>query len=128
MDLLKYAGLALAALSFLLILRQMKSEITPLLSLGIAVVFMGAAAVNLYPTVEFLAEYAYDGGMSEYFKYLIKALGIGVVVQTTADICSDAGEGALASKVELLGRAELLLLALPLLRELLQTAGEISGI
>jgi len=29
-----------------------------------------------------------------------------VVVQTTADICSDAGEGALASKVELLGRAE----------------------
>ncbi len=121
MNLLAYAGLAAVSLSFLLIIKQLKPELAPLISLAAAVIFMAAAAVNLLPTVEFLAEYA-DGRMGGYFGYLVKALGIGIVVQTTADICADAGESALASKIELLGRAELLLLALPLLRDLLTAA------
>ncbi|MBQ4574771.1 MAG: hypothetical protein IJA85_06185 [Clostridia bacterium] len=121
MDLVKYAGIALTVLSFLLLIKQIKPEIAPLVSLSASVIFMTAAAANLLPTVEFLAGYA-DGAMGDYYSYLLKALGIGMIVQTAADICTDAGEGALASKIELLGRAELLLLALPLLKELLTTA------
>lgn len=121
MDLLKYAGIAITVLSFILIIKQIKPEFVPPVSLSAAILFMTAAMMNLLPTVEFIADYV-DLSMGGYFEYLIKALGIGLVVQTVADICADAGENTLASKIELLGRAELLLLALPLLKDLLTTA------
>jgi stage III sporulation protein AD len=50
-----------------------------------------------------------------------------LAAQFTAELCRDAGEGALASRLELAGRAEILLLALPLIRELTALAAGMLG-
>ena len=56
---------------------------------------------------------------------LLKALGIASAAQITADICRDAGEAAIAGQVEMLGRAEILLLSLPLAMQILTVARDL---
>jgi stage III sporulation protein AD len=54
-----------------------------------------------------------DGG---WLKLLLKALGIAVLIQTSADLCRDNNNAALAGAVELAGKVMILTLAIPLLR------------
>ena len=49
---------------------------------------------------------------------MIRAVGVAIVAEFGAQLCRDAGEGALAGRVELAGRATMLTLALPLLTDL----------
>lgn len=61
-------------------------------------------------------------GISEYLPYIYKSLCIGFVAQTSAEICSDAGEKAVASKVTMLGKLGILTVCLPLIKSIIQTA------
>jgi len=59
-----------------------------------------------------------------YFPVILKALGIAYVTEFTSAICKDAGEKAIAGKVELAGKIAVFFTALPIftsLLELLQT-------
>ncbi|MGN1481662.1 SpoIIIAC/SpoIIIAD family protein [Porcipelethomonas sp.] len=56
---------------------------------------------------------------SEYITILFKALGICYITQFSADICRDCNETAIASAVEILGKIQLIVLALPLFEQLI---------
>jgi stage III sporulation protein AD len=49
------------------------------------------------------------------------------LAQFAADACRDAGESALASKMELAGKITILILALPLFEKITQTAVGLIG-
>lgn len=51
---------------------------------------------------------------SDYLGIIIKSLGICYTTQIGCDCCRDSGEGALASQLELAGKAAMILIALPL--------------
>ena len=57
---------------------------------------------------------------SEYIKIVLKASGICLITQLTADTCRDAGETALAGKAAFAGRMALLLISLPLFEDMLR--------
>ncbi len=121
---LKYCGAALLALVGVIVLRGQKSEFAGLVSLAASVILLGASVAIFLPVIEFVFE-AVDGtGFGEYLSTLTKALGITLAVQLSADVCRDAGEVSLASKLELVGKAEILVLCLPLVRDLITLAGE----
>ncbi|MBQ9392703.1 MAG: stage III sporulation protein AD [Oscillospiraceae bacterium] len=85
--------------------------------LSLAVCAVGAAA--LLPLLEnllsFLRALAAWGGMEEgVFVPLLKTAGIVLVSRVGTELCRDAGQGALASLLELGGAAGALLVALPL--------------
>ena len=61
------------------------------------------------------------------FAVILKALGVAFVCETAADICRDMGQTAIASKIELAGKLEIVALAIPLARELLLAARELAG-
>ena len=62
---------------------------------------------------------------SERLTVVFKGLGICVLGEFAGQLCRDAGESAIALKVELAGRTALLLLALPLFYQLLQTVSQL---
>ena len=64
---------------------------------------------------------------TENFGVVLKAAGVCLMAQLTADTCRDAGESALAAKAELVGRVLMLLMALPLFEELLTLATSLIG-
>ena len=63
--------------------------------------------------------------MGEYSEILLKTLGVSLTVQTASDICRDAGESAIASKVELFGKAEILIISIPIVKKILEISQEI---
>ena len=90
---------------------------------------MGAAALMLAPSVEALKELSRRAGLDNGFaQVLIKALAVCCITQLAADICRDAGESALASKLELAGRAAVAVISLPVFMELADiVAGLVGG-
>lgn len=54
---------------------------------------------------------------------MIRAVGVAIVAEFGAQLCRDAGEGALAGRVELAGRVTMLGLAMPLITELVARLG-----
>jgi stage III sporulation protein AD len=128
MNTLQLCGAAIAAVMLILIIKQGRAEFSPLISLGVCLALFAAAAASLYPVSAYIGEMTSGSLLEPYAGVLLKALGVGLVTQTAAEVCRDSGETAIAGKVELLGKAEIMLLSLPLLRELLQVAGEVMTV
>lgn len=122
MSVIKYCGLALLALSVVMILSEFKPKLAKLAAVAVGAALLCAAGANIYPSVALVSDFVKDTPLSEYSGTLLKALGVALAVEVTADICRDAGEAALASRLEMVGKAELLLLALPLVSELMSIA------
>ena len=77
----------------------------PELSAGVALAAGAAALTMLLPGL--------DGGAA----LILRATGISLIAEFAAHICEDAGEKALASRVELAARVTLFAMAAPLLTE-----------
>ena len=115
------AGVALCALFAVLTVREVRRDFAPYLIMGTAAVFVsclpgigeGAAFARS------LSSAAGEGTVS----VVLRALGIVWLSSAAGEICRGAGEAQLASYVEAAGRAELLVLSVPLLKSLMETAG-----
>ena len=62
---------------------------------------------------------AEDTGFSIYSSVILKSMGIGILAQTTADICRDSGVSTIAAKVEFAAKIIILLLCVPILETLM---------
>ncbi|HEY8552693.1 MAG TPA: stage III sporulation protein AD, partial [Thermaerobacter sp.] len=57
---------------------------------------------------------------ARYTATLLKIVGVAYLAEFGAQLCRDAGESALAAKVELAGKVVILLLAVPILMAVLE--------
>lgn len=78
--------------------------------------------LRISPVFSLLGHYLNAYQMGEKGTLMLKALCVGYLIQIGGDTCRDLGAESIAAKLELCGRAELLLLALPTLTELLTVA------
>ncbi len=58
---------------------------------------------------------------------MLKLLGVGYLVHIAAECCRESGAASLASKVELCGKLEMLVICLPYIHELLSYATDLVG-
>lgn len=123
MTAVKLCGIAILAVMLTATVRQLRPEIAAPMSAVTSVLLLTAVLTLFSPAVKFFDALDSDGALGEFSSHLqilIKALGIGLLTQSTADICRDTGEGAIAAKIELVGKAEIFVLGLPLISELLE--------
>lgn len=125
MDTVKLCMAAIAAVVLAVILRQWKGELVLPLRLAMVLALGIAALSAAAPLIRYLRSIPEIAGLSEYAEPLMKALGIGMLAQTCADICRECGEASAANGVELFGKVEILLLCLPLLHQLLEVAQDL---
>ena len=127
-NLLAIAGAALVAAVIAVMLRRYHAEYGMLISIlaGVLILAMLLEALPqaLGQVTELLQAAALPG---KYALILFKALGLCWLAQFAADSCRDAGESALASKVELAGKTAVLLTTLPLFPEVGALVLELSG-
>ncbi len=121
----RLCGLCLMGVLLLLFLRQSKPDFAPLVTLTLCVMLGGVGIAAMLPAIDFMQELPLNESTAQSLTVMLKSLGLAFVTQTTAEFCRDAGESAVASKVELIGRAEILLLCLPMLRELMSITAEV---
>ena len=126
MQWIQFIGIGLIGMILAVLFRQHKPEYAPLISLaaGLAVVFLLLG--QLEPIFSQMEEILQQAGIgTEYIAVLLKSLGICYITQLAADTCRDAGESAIASKMELAGKITVLTLAVPYFTGMLQTVGEL---
>lgn len=118
--------LCIAVSLLALSLRQQRPEYAMLLSLacGLFVLFflvgkMGDIFSQLQDLLTGLS------GQSELTEIVLKALGICILAELGSQCCRDAGETAIATKVELAAKAALVLMSIPIFQTLLEVAGEL---
>lgn len=58
---------------------------------------------------------------SVYVETLLKIIGIAYIAEFGAQITKDAGQGAIASKIELAGKILILVMAIPILTVVIET-------
>ncbi len=128
MELLGTAVLALTAAFCAVSLKKYSPEIAVVLAVAAGVVLLLPILSQTWPIVRTLQEMSDRIGLdASYGVVLVKTVGVCFLCQFTADACRDAGQSALASKVEWAAKVTVLLLALPLMENILQvTAGWMS--
>ena len=104
-----------------LVLRESKSALAPLLLLlgGVALLVTVVPKLAAFSSLfSLLAE----SGLEEETETVAKVLSVGFVSAFGADACTELGAPTVAGKLELCGRIEILLIALPTLTALLSGA------
>ena len=113
------------AVVLVLIIREMRSGMAMPVSVCITTALSITAVILIEPISAFVSEIAEGASYGEYVKVMMKSLGIALVSSSSADICRDCGENAVAAKVELVGKCAIMLVSLPLVRAVLTLAEEI---
>ncbi len=123
MDLFAIIGLAVVSAVICILLRQYKPEYAMIVSLGCGVVLFAMILVSLVPAFQSLSDLMSKAAINtQYTKAIIKTLGVCYVTQLASDSCRDAGQTAIAGKVELAGKVFIVLISLPLFENLVSIA------
>ena len=118
MNEIKMCGFVLCALIICVVFKNLKSEYSLLIRLVITVSVSIASFIIIEPLLSFIDEISKNTSVYNYVPTLIKALGIALTVQITSDICKDAGEISLGERIELFGKVEILLISIPLVKNI----------
>ena len=126
MAVFKIVGIALMAVAASLVLRAYRPELGLQIAVAAGVLTLMLTLDELIALSSFLSEtlvrFQIDPG---YLKVMLKVIGTAYLAQFAADLCRDAGESAVAGKVELAGRVLILALCLPVLMSILEMVGSI---
>lgn len=86
-----------------------------LVALAAGLLLFAAAAGRLSEIVSALQSLADRAGLSDgALPQLLRIVGVAAVAEIAGSLCRDAGEGALAQKIELGGKLAVLAMAMPL--------------
>ena len=128
MNVVGIAGIAIVSAIIAVMLKRYHQEYAVIVSIIAGVVILVQIFANILPAISQINTLLSSSGVSnEYALILFKALGICFLAQFAADSCRDAGENALASKVELAGKLSIILLSLPLFEKIASTALALIG-
>ena len=123
---LRVSGVALISVFSVMLLKERYRNA------GIAVILSAVVLIALFSvdravreTVTAVIAFGEESGLSRYSVILMKALGISYITALTESLCRDTGEGTLAFVVDFSGKAQLLLLSIPLIEELLDIAASL---
>ena len=114
-------GVALLCALSALLLRESKSSLAPLLPItgGLLLLLLALPRLSAFSSFFSLLE---QNGLGEDCALVARILSVGLVTALGADACGELGAPSLATKVELVGKIEILVLALPTLTALLEAA------
>ena len=120
---LQWMGLCVAAAFICALLRQERPELSTVIALAAgAAVIAGLAAQmkDQLPRLRTLWD-AFNGTDQDIRSAVLRGAGIALVSDFAAQLCRDAGEGALAGRVTLIARVSILALCAPLAVGLLES-------
>jgi len=118
MELTSILGLGVVAVCIVVLLRQYRPEYALMISLVCSVLIFAAALSVLIPALDEIENMMEEANIDlSYVSILFKSLGLCLITQIASDSCRDAGETAIASRIEFSGRLSLVVVALPMFRE-----------
>lgn len=116
MEIWQIVGLALIVTVFSVVLKQIRPEIALQLTIlaGASIFILILSKIRVI--VDLLQTLADQANISSYYLLIIlKIVGVAYLAEFGAQICRDAGETALATKIELAAKVGVIILAIPII-------------
>ena len=121
MEIAQIVGFGLIAAVLVIILRQYKPEIALLVSIAAGVALFLVVLGKIGAVIEVLQDLSRRADVNMvYLGAVLKIVGIAYIADFGAQVCRDAGEGALAAKIELAAKVLILVLAIPIVMAVLE--------
>ena len=121
-EVIKIIGIGLIALILIIIIKQYRPEFAIYISLIAGVLILILALDKLTNIINLLKHICNESGVnSKFLGILLKMTGIAFLAEFAISICKDAGETALANKVELGSKAIVISMSIPIIYNLLET-------
>lgn len=122
MDIPQVVGLALVTTILLLILRQQRPVMAVILSIVFSIVIFLFMMGKMASIINVMQELARRAQVNYFFMTtILKILGVAYLAEFAAAICQDAGEQAVAKKVEFAAKIIIAVLALPIMIAILES-------
>lgn len=121
MEILQIAGIAVSGMIIVSLVRVVKPEFAIYIVIATVIVILILCVTQLTAVFQFLKSVYNDMTYGkEYFPIIIKVLVVAYLADFTAQLCNDAGEKSIGSKVELAGKIIIFYLSLPILVSILE--------
>ena len=118
----KIIALGMVGTIFAVLLKKENPQMAMLVTAITCVLIFGLICTPLGELIAMLQTAAEEAGVkTEDFGVVLKVIGIAYLTQFGAQLCADAGEGAIAAKIELAGKIMMMTIAAPVLMGLLET-------
>lgn len=125
-DVIRIIGIGLLALIIIVILKQYKPEFAIYVSMIAGVLILVLAIPKLTGIINLLQSLANKTYINKSFlSILLKITGIAFITEFAVSICSDAGEKAIASKIEIGSKVIIIAMSIPIITSLLELVIEI---
>ena len=122
MEIWQIVGLALIVTVIGVVLKQIRPEIAIQLTILAGAIIFLLVLGKIKIIIDLLQNLADQANISSYYLLIVlKIVGIAYLAEFGAEICRDAGEGALASKIEIAAKVGVLVLAIPIIVAILES-------
>jgi len=125
-SIMQIVALAVVGAALILVIRQEKPELAVQISVAAGLAVFALIAWKLVEVLNVLEGLAVRADLNMVFLgTLLRILGIAYIAEFGTQICRDAGENALAFKVEMAGKVMILILAAPIITTILDTVSRL---
>lgn len=125
-EIIKIIGIGLVSLVIIVILRQYRPEYAIYISMiaGILILFLAVNKISgIINLLQSISDKTYIN--QNFLNILIKITGIAFLTEFAVSVCSDAGEKAIASKIEIGSKVVIITMSIPIITSLLELIVEI---
>lgn len=126
MEIIKIIGVGIIALIIIIIIKQYRPEFTIYVSLIAGAIILMLIMDKLSAIISLLTSLSSKTAINnEFLVLLIKITGIAFLTEFAVSICKDAGESAIANKVDMGGKVIIISMSIPIIASLLETVVKI---
>lgn len=125
-EIIKIVGIGLIALVIAIIIKQYRPEYAIYVSIvaGILIlVFTMSKITGIINLLRSISDKTYIN--KQFLSILLKITGIAIITEFAVSICTDAGEKAIASKIEIGSKVIIIAMSIPIISSLLELIIEI---
>ncbi|GEN32829.1 MULTISPECIES: stage III sporulation protein AD [Aneurinibacillus] len=122
MDIIQIVGLGIVATVLSLVVKEQKPMFAFVLATVTGVIIFLFLIGKISDVIRVLEGIAMQANVNiVYLDTILKIIGIAYIAEFGAQVTRDAGQGAIASKIELAGKILILVLAIPILSVIVET-------
>jgi len=119
--LFKVFGVALIAAMLITLFRKWGSDFSTLLKVTAGAIVAAVCVSGIAPIVEYVRELGETALPWETVEGMLRVLAVAMVTHICATICRDCGEATLGGYLELGGKVEIIVLTLPMIKDIVGT-------
>jgi stage III sporulation protein AD len=119
MEVFKIVGFSIFAVIMIIVIKEQNKEIALILTIAACVGLMIYSMSQLSGIIDMLDNLVSASGINkEFLEIILKVTAISYIIEFGKNVCIDAGQSAIATKLEMSGKVIIVALSVPLIASL----------